>query len=271
MAVRSAVINVMAPPRRRLRRGLIREFGEVEKLQVLYQRPGRIRLGRRSQSRKDSPRRDWSKARPGLRFLARRAGAVAGTDQHHAGSSIRSTADIFSTASAMGSRSALQRDGEIIAGMVYEPLRDEASGQKRRRRLCQRSPSAVSARRELGDAVIGTGIPSANAATTLPTFAPSPLVMAATSGVRRRDSPRSISLTSRRGVSTASRNGYSLAEIAAGILLVREAAATSRHRWRHRHHENRQRLAANDHLLQPLARLLKRHCNPQQSCDGGGR
>ena len=55
---------------------------------------------------------------------------------------------------------ALERDGEIVAGLVYEPIRDEMySAEKGLGAYVNDRRLRVSARRQLGEAVIGTGMP----------------------------------------------------------------------------------------------------------------
>ncbi len=51
MALRSPILNVMANAALKAARGLLRDFGEVEQLQVSVKGPGRIRLDRRPQGR----------------------------------------------------------------------------------------------------------------------------------------------------------------------------------------------------------------------------
>src|SRR5207237_4921238 len=83
----------------------------------------------------------------------------------------------------------LERDGEVIAGVIYEPTRDEmfwaekgAGAYVNDRRL------RVSARRQLGEAVIGTGLPFGDRADRQAYMATLAAVMGATSGVRRMGS-----------------------------------------------------------------------------------
>src|ERR1700759_5495051 len=80
----------------------------------------------------------------------------------------------------------LERDGEIVAGVIYEPIRDEmfcaekgAGAYVNDRRL------RVSARRQLGEAVIGTGMPFGDRADRPVYVATLAAVMSAPSGVRR--------------------------------------------------------------------------------------
>jgi len=55
---------------------------------------------------------------------------------------------------------ALERDGEIVAGVIYDPTRDEMFwAEKGAGAYVNEHRLRVSARRGLGDAVIGTGIP----------------------------------------------------------------------------------------------------------------
>ena len=83
----------------------------------------------------------------------------------------------------------LERDGEIVAGVIYEPIRDEmywaekgAGAYVNDRRL------RVSARRQLGEAVIATGMPFGDRADQPTYMATLAAVISATTGVRRMGS-----------------------------------------------------------------------------------
>ena len=151
----SALMNVMIAaarkagpqPRARLRRG--------RAAAGLGQGARQFRLRRRPQGRGDHlPRAVEGAARLRLPDGGARRGRRRRQDAT-AGSSIRSTAPPTScTASRCSpSRSALERDGELVAGVVYNPIRDELSRPRR-----ARAPSSttrrlrVAARKTLADA-----------------------------------------------------------------------------------------------------------------------
>ena len=82
MAVRSATINVMAATALKAARGLIRDFGEVEQLQVSLKGPSDFVSSADLKAEK-LIRTELQKARPGFGFLMEEGGETVGTDGKH--------------------------------------------------------------------------------------------------------------------------------------------------------------------------------------------
>ncbi|HEV8014288.1 MAG TPA: inositol monophosphatase family protein [Stellaceae bacterium] len=263
---RSALINVMAGAALKAARGLIRDFGEVEQLQVSVKGPGEF-VSSADLKAERILRAELAKARPGYGFLLEESGAQPGTDAHCRWivDPLDGTTNFLHGIPQWAISIALERDGEIVAGLIYEPLRDEAFWAEKGvgayvndRRL------RVSARRQLADAVIGTGIPfreHGDHPTYLRTLA---AVMAVTSGVRR---PGAASLDLAY-VAAGRFDGFwefglQPWDIAAGILLVREAGGyVTDMSGGHNMLVSGDIIAANDHLHMPLTRLLTPALHP---------
>ncbi|HTV87513.1 MAG TPA: inositol monophosphatase family protein [Stellaceae bacterium] len=226
MAIRSPIINVMANAALKAARGLVRDFGEVEQLQVSVKGPGEF-VSTADLRAERTLRSELSKARPGYGLLFEEGGASDGSDPHHRWivDPLDGTTNFLHGIPHFAVSIGLERDGEIVAGIVYEPTRDEmfwaekgAGAYLNDRRL------RVSARRRLEDAVIGTGIPFRGRGDHPAYLATLARVMAATSGVRRLGAA-ALDLAY---VAAGRYEGYwEFAlfpwDIAAGILLVREA------------------------------------------------
>ena len=261
MAVRSALINVMAGAALKAAKGLIRDFGEVEQLQVSVKGPGEFVSAADLKAEKIL-RAELAKARPGYGFLLEEAGTVHGSDAHHRWiiDPLDGTTNFLHGIPQWAISIALERDGEIIAGLVYEPIRDEAFWAEKGigayvndRRL------RVSARRQLGDAIIGTGIPfreRGDHPAYLKTLA---AVMAATSGVRRPGSAAlDLAYVAAGRFDGFWEFGLQAWDIAAGILLVREAGGyVTDMAGGTGMLKSGDVIAANDHLHAPLSKLLK--------------
>jgi myo-inositol-1(or 4)-monophosphatase len=257
---RSALINVMAGAALKAAKGLIRDFGEVEQLQVSVKGPGEFVTAADLKAEKIL-RAELSKARPGYGFLLEEAGSVRGSDEHHRWivDPLDGTTNFLHGIPQWAISIALERDNEIVAGLVYEPLRDEAFWAEKGvgayvndRRL------RVSARRQLSEAVVGTGIPfreRGDHPAYLKTLA---AVMAATSGVRRPGSAAlDLAYVAAGRFDGFWEFGLQPWDIAAGILLVREAGGyVTDMAGGHNMLASGDVLAANDHLHQPLARLV---------------
>jgi myo-inositol-1(or 4)-monophosphatase len=258
---RSALINVMAGAALKAAKGLIRDFGEVEQLQVSVKGPGEFVTAADLKAEKIL-RAELSKARPGYGFLLEEGGTVRGSDEHHRWiiDPLDGTTNFLHGIPQWAISIALERDGEIVAGMVYEPIRDEAFWAEKGvgayvndRRL------RVSARRQMGDAVIGTGLPfrqRGDHPAYLKTLA---AVMAATSGVRRPGSAAlDLAYVAAGRYEGFWEFGLQPWDIAAGILLVREAGGyVADIDGGNDVLKTGNVLAANDHLYGPLAKLIR--------------
>src|SRR6185312_5452469 len=161
MAVRSALINVMANAALKAARGLIRDFGEVEQLQVSLKGPGDFVSAADLKAEKVL-RTELGKARPGYGFLMEESGGEAGSDPHHRWivDPLDGTTNFLHGIPHFAISIGLERDGEMVAGVIYDPTRDEMFWAEKGigaylndRRL------RVSGRRRLGEALIATGIP----------------------------------------------------------------------------------------------------------------
>ncbi len=266
MAVRSALMNVMAGAALKAARGLIRDFGEVEQLQVSIKGPGDFVSSADLKAEKIL-KTELAKARPGFGFVLEEGGISEGSDKSHRWivDPLDGTTNFLHGIPHWAISIALERDGEIIAGLVYEPVRDEAFWAEKGigaylndRRL------RVSARRQMGEALIGTGMPfrdKGDHQRYLKTLAP---VMSATSGVRRQGSAAlDLAYVAAGRLDGFWEFGLQVWDIAAGILLVREAGGyVTDIAGGHTMLTSGDVLAANDHLHLPLGRLLKQTLNP---------
>jgi myo-inositol-1(or 4)-monophosphatase len=261
MAGRSPVVNVMANAALKAARALKRDFGEVEQLQVSVKGPADF-VSTADLRAERTLRTELLRARPGYALLFEEGGATEGTDPHHRWivDPLDGTTNFLHGIPHFAISIALERDGEIVAGIVYEPTRDEMFWAEKGvgaylndRRL------RVSARRQLGEAVIGTGIPFGGRGDRPAYLATLSRVMTATSGVRRFGAA-ALDLAY---VAAGRYDGYwefglSPWDIAAGLLLVREAGGfVSDLAGGQTMMTSGDVLAANGHLHLPLAALLR--------------
>jgi len=266
MAVRSATINVMANAALKAARGLIRDFGEVEQLQVSVKGPGEFVTAADLKAEKVL-RAELAKARPGYGFLMEESGADAGSDRHHRWivDPLDGTTNFLHGIPHFSISIALERDSEIIAGLIYEPVRDEMFwGEKGGGAFQNDRRLRVSARRQLGEALIGTGIPFVGRGDHGAYLATLGAVMAATSGVRRLGvASLDLAYVAAGRLDGFWEFGLSAWDIAAGIILIREAGGyVSDMTGGADMLATGDVLAANDHLHQPLARLLEQSRKP---------
>jgi myo-inositol-1(or 4)-monophosphatase len=160
MPIRSANINVMETAARKAARHLLRDFGEVENLQVSVKGPGDY-VSAADHRAERILRQELGRARPSFGFLLEESGEVAGSeDQRWIIDPLDGTTNFLHGVPHFAISIALERQGELVAGVVYEPLRDElfcaekgAGAYLNDRRL------RVSRRTGLANCLIGTGIP----------------------------------------------------------------------------------------------------------------
>jgi myo-inositol-1(or 4)-monophosphatase len=259
--MRSPVLNVMGNAALKAARGLIRDFGEVEQLQVSIKGAGDF-VSTADLKAERTLKGELRRARPGYALLFEESGAEPGADPRHRWivDPLDGTTNFLHGIPHFSISIALERDGEIVAGLIYEPIRDEMYwAEKGLGAYVNDRRLRVSARRHLADAVIGTGIPvgeRADGPAYLDTLA---AVVRATSGVRRMGSAAlDLAYVAAGRYDGFWQFGLSPWDIAAGMLLVREAGGyISDLAGGHDMMASGDVLAANDHLHLPLAALIK--------------
>jgi myo-inositol-1(or 4)-monophosphatase len=261
MAIRSATINVMVKAAHKAARGLVRDFGEVEQLQVSQKGPADFVSTADLQAER-TLRQELKRARPEFGLLMEEGTNEPSTDGRHRWivDPLDGTLNFLHGLPHFAISIGLERDGEIVAGVVYDPIKDELFWAERGvgcylndRRL------RVSARRDLGQAVIATGTPHVGRPDHQPYLDMLAAVMAQTAGIRRFGAA-ALDLAY---VAAGRYDGYfevglSPWDIAAGILLVREAGGyVSEIAGGHHMLQSGSVLAGNDHLHLPLGSLLR--------------
>src|ERR1700686_3880808 len=142
-------------------RGLIRDFGEVEQLQVSVKGPGEF-VSTADLRAERTLKNELSRARPGYALLLEEGGATEGSDPHHRWivDPLDGTTNFLHGIPHFAISIALERDGEIVAGLGYEPTRDGRfwAGKGIGAYFNYPRPPG-SPRGQLGEGLIGTGIP----------------------------------------------------------------------------------------------------------------
>ena len=270
MAVRSATINVMTAAALKASRGLKRDFGEVEQLQVSMKGPADF-VSNADLKAEKLLRAELSKGRPGYGFLMEESGESHGSDARHRWivDPLDGTTNFLHGIPHFAISIALERDGEIVAAVVYDPTRDEMFwAEKGVGAYVNEHRLRVSARRGLGDAVIGTGIPFRGRGDHPSYLAALGAVMPATAGVRRLGAAAlDLAYVAAGRFDGFWEFGLAAWDIAAGLLLIREAGGyVSDLTGGHDMLASGDIIAANDHLHLPLAALIKdamrRHSAP---------
>jgi len=261
MLVRSPLINVMTAAARKAARGLIRDFGEVEHLQVSKKGPGDFVSAADLRVEK-TLRQELKKARPDYAFLLEEGGEVAGADPSNVWviDPVDGTTNFLHGIPHFAISIGLVRDGEPFAGVIYQPLTDELFwAEKNAGSFVNERRLRVSARRKLDESVIATGVPHQGRPEHDRFLTQLKSVMGATAGIRRFGAA-SLDLAY---VAAGRFDGFweiglKPWDIAAGIIIVREAGGyVSDLDGGHDMLTSGNLLAANDHLHLPLGSLLR--------------
>src|SRR5262245_51018002 len=219
----SALLTVMIAAARKAGRGLARDFGEVEQLQVSVKGPGNFATSADHRS-EEILFRELSKARPGYGFLMEERGSVEGADKTHRWivDPLDGTTNFLHGIPLFSIAIALEREGEVVAAIVYNPILDELhTAEKGKGAFVNNRRLRVAARKTLADSVIAIGLPHRGRAGHERFLSECKGLMKHVSGLRRTGSA-AIDLA---WVAAGRFDGYvdqGLApwDVAAGLLLV---------------------------------------------------
>ena len=170
MLVRSAHINVMMKAAGQAGRALIRDFNEVEHLQVTRKGPTDF-VSAADRRAEDIIRESLTKARPDHGFLLEESGVIAGADpdRRFIVDPLDGTTNFLHGLPHFAISIALEIDKELVAGVVFDPIKDEYFWAELNKGAFLGSRRLrVSGRRRLEDAVFSTGIPSKGRYASLP-------------------------------------------------------------------------------------------------------
>jgi myo-inositol-1(or 4)-monophosphatase len=225
--IRSALMTVMTAAAIKAGRGLKRDLGEVENLQVSLKGPGDfVSAADRRAERVIFD--ELSKARPGYGFVMEEEGIIEGTDKTHRWyvDPLDGTTNFLHGIPQFAVSIALEREGQLHAGVVYNPAVDEMYVAERgqgaylnNRRL------RVAARRDFAEALVACGVPLLGKANQHERFKREFAgVMAKVGNIRRMGSAAlDLAFVAAGRFDAFWERGLNAWDMAAGIMLVREA------------------------------------------------
>jgi len=225
-AYTSPALNVMVAAARKAGRPLIRDFNELENLQISMKGPADFVTSADKRTERILIE-ELSKARPGYGFLGEEGGAIEGGDKTHRFiiDPIDGTTNFMHGIPHFAISIGLEREGQLVAGVVFNPVTDDLFlAEKGHGAYLNNKRLRVAARKELAPSVIATGLPFLGKEGHARASAEMAEVMNVTAGIRRFGSA-SLDLAY---VAAGRFDGFwehSLQswDVAAGIVLVREA------------------------------------------------
>jgi myo-inositol-1(or 4)-monophosphatase len=223
---RSALLNVMVQAALKAGKSLSRDFGEVQNLQVSLKGPGDY-VSQADRKAEKVVREELLKARPTYGFLGEESDEIKGTDGAHRWivDPLDGTTNFLHGIPLFATSIALERSGEIVAGVVYNPATDELfTAEKGGGAFVNDRRLRVSARKNLSDSVIGCGVPHLGRGQHGRFLVQLRHVMGEVAGIRRLGSA-SLDLAY---VAAGRFDGFweeylSAWDVAAGAILIKEA------------------------------------------------
>lgn len=222
----SPVMNVMIAAARKAGRALARDFGEVENLQVSRKGPSDFVSAADLKAEK-TLFEELSKARPGYGFVMEERGIVEGTDKTNRWfiDPLDGTSNFLHGLPHWAISIALEREGVLIAGLIYNVARDELFwAEKGAGAFLNDKRIRVAARSDMRDALIATGTPFHGKEGHDVFLREVERVIARSAGVRRWGSAAlDLAYLAAGRYDGYWERGLNVWDIAAGAVLVREA------------------------------------------------
>ena len=222
----SAILNVMIDAAGKTGSNLVRHFHDIDSLQVSRKSPADF-VAEADRRAEKILFETLLKARPNFNFLMEERGAVAGSDVSNRWiiDPLDGTLNFLHGLPHFAVSIALERDGELFAGVVYEPVSNQMFWAERGqgaflngRRL------RVSARRDFSEALFSTGIPFMGRDGHELFVEQLKRVMGVSAGVRRFGSAAlDLAYVAAGRYDGFWEQGLNSWDVAAGIVLVREA------------------------------------------------
>lgn len=161
MTTASPTINIMIKAARKAARRLVRDFGEVENLQVSVKGPGDF-VSNADRRAEQTIREELTEARPNYGWLGEESEPVAGKDptRRWIVDPLDGTTNFLHGLPHWSISIGLEHKGEVVAGVILDPVKDEIfvaeMGQGawlNDRRI------RVSGRRDISEMIFATGVP----------------------------------------------------------------------------------------------------------------
>ncbi len=226
MTHRSALITVMVSAAFKAAKGLNRDFGEVENLQVSRKGPADF-VSTADTKAERKLFEELSRARPDVGFLMEERGAVEGSDKNKRWivDPLDGTTNYLHGLPHWAVSIGFEERGEIMAAVIYDPVKDEMFwAEKGRGAYVDDRRLRVSARQGLSESLLATGIPwqgregHAESQAEIAAFAPQ------VAGIRRFGAASlDLAYVAAGRFDGFWEDGLQPWDVAAGILLVREA------------------------------------------------
>ncbi|MCB8822364.1 inositol monophosphatase family protein [Microvirga rosea] len=224
--IRSPLMTVMTDAVMKASRSLKRDFGEVENLQVSRKGPGDF-VSAADRKAEKILREALEKARPDYGFVMEESGVVVGKDQSHRWhiDPLDGTTNFLHGLPHFALSVGLERDGQVVAGVIYDPAKDELFiAEKGKGAYLNNRRIRVAARNDMADAVIACGLPHIGKGDHGLFLRESSVVMGYAGGMRRWGAAAlDLAYVACGRLDAYWERGLNSWDVSAGILMIREA------------------------------------------------
>jgi myo-inositol-1(or 4)-monophosphatase len=226
MAINTPLMNIMTGAARKAGRAILRDFGELENLQVM--RKGLADFATKADLKAEKVlREELSRTRPHYGFVQEEGGVIEGPDKSHRWfvDPLDGTTNFMHGVPHFAISVGLEREGHLVAGVVYNPVSDDMfTAEKGQGSWHNGRRLRVSGRRDLADALVATGIPHLGRPGQDVFLGEVNAVMRQVSGIRRFGSAAlDLAWVAAGRYDAFWERSLSSWDVAAGIVLVREA------------------------------------------------
>src|SRR3954463_3889616 len=124
--IRSPLMTIMTDAALKAARPMKRDFGEIENLQVSRKGPGDF-VTAADRRAEQTLREMLQKARPGYGLVLEEEGLVEGSDKTHRWhvDPLDGTINFMHGVPHFAISIGLEREGQMVAGVIYDPIKDE--------------------------------------------------------------------------------------------------------------------------------------------------
>jgi myo-inositol-1(or 4)-monophosphatase len=224
--IRSPLMTVMTDAVMKASRSLKRDFGEVENLQVSRKGPGDF-VSAADRKAEQILREALEKARPGYGLVMEESGVIQGTDPDHRWhiDPLDGTTNFLHGLPHFAISVGLERDGQIVAGVIYDPAKDELFiAERGKGAFLNNRRIRVAARNDMADAVVACGLPHIGKGDHGLFLRETAAVMGHVGGMRRWGAAAlDLAYVACGRLDAYWERGLNSWDIAAGILMIREA------------------------------------------------
>jgi len=255
----SPTLNIMIKAARKAARRLVRDFGEVENLQVSVKGPGDF-VSNADRKAEETIRAELMEARPNYGWVGEESAPVEGTDptRRWIVDPLDGTTNFLHGIPHWSISIGLEHKGELVAGVILDPIKDEIFvAEKGQGAWLNDRRIRVSGRREMSGMLFATGVPWGASKALPETLKDIARLMPHCAGLRRMGSAAlDLAYVAAGRYDGFWERGLNAWDMAAGLCILREAGGLSGSLTGGDPMETGQVIAANAEVYESFRKLL---------------